>query len=48
MEIVGTKRLFRRSIKMHGLHYVKILGKGDSKSFPVAEDINEGVKVKKL
>ena len=48
MEIVGTKRIFRCSIEKHCLHYVKILGDVDSKSFPAAEDIYEGVKAKKL
>ena len=48
MEIVGTKRIFRRSVEKHGLRYVKFLGDGDSKSFPAVEDIYEGIKVEKL
>ena len=48
MEIVGMKRIFRRSVEKHGLRYVKFLGNGDSKSFPAVEDIYEGIKVEKL
>ena len=48
MEIVATKRIFRRSVEKHGLRYVKFLGDGDSKSFPAVEDIYEGIKVEKL
>ena len=48
IEIVGTKRIFRRSIEKHSLCYVKFLGDGDSKSFPAVQDIYEGVKVEKL
>ena len=48
MEIVGTKRIFRRSVEKHGLRYVKFLGDGDSKSFSAVEDIYEGIKVEKL
>ena len=48
MEIVGTKRIFRRSIEKHSLRYVIFLGDSDSKSFPAVEDIYEGVKAEKL
>ena len=48
MEIVGTKRIFRRSAEKHGLRYVKFLGDSDSKSFPAVEDIFEEIKVEKL
>ena len=48
IEIVGTKRIFKRSVEKHGLRYVKFLGDGDSKSFLAVEDIYEGMKVEKL
>ena len=48
MEIIGTKRIFKRSVEKHGLRYVKFLGDGDSKSFPAVEDIYEGMKVEQL
>jgi len=48
MEVVGTKRIFQRSIEKHGLRYAKFLGDGDSKSFPAVVDTYDGLKVKKL
>ena len=48
MKSVGTKRIFSRSIQRHGLRYVNFIRDADSKSFPVAEDIYKGIKVKKL
>ena len=48
MEVVGTKRIFQRSIEKHGLRYVKFLGDGDSKSFPAVVDTYDGLKVEKL
>ena len=48
MGIVGKKRIFQHCIEKHGLHYVKRLTDGDSKSFPAVEDFYKGVKIEKL
>jgi len=48
MEVVGTQRIFQRSIEKHGLRYVKFLGDGNSKSFPAVVDTYDGLQVEKL
>ena len=48
MELVGTKRIFARSIEKHEMRYVNLYGDGDTKSYSAVKDIYPGLKVKKL
>ncbi|XP_028966736.1 uncharacterized protein LOC100901629 [Galendromus occidentalis] len=51
MELDGAKEIYRRSVQLHGIRYVKYLGDGDSKAYNAVvsdEPYGNGVDIEKL
>ncbi|XP_018497093.1 uncharacterized protein LOC108864993 [Galendromus occidentalis] len=51
MEVEGAKEIFRRSVEIHGIRYVKYLGDGDSKAYRAVspdEPYGSELKIEKL
>ncbi|XP_065641660.1 uncharacterized protein LOC136073639 [Hydra vulgaris] len=47
MELVGTEKIFNRSIELNKMRYTEFYGDGDSKSFLSIENVYDGTKVVK-